>query len=176
MDSNSWSRLLANFPASVAALVSSRRSICFTDLLLVRKVCDGSWRMVSGHRRKAAYALLAKGDPAYERMPYRVIEGIDDEWTVTLFHAANYFTHALTVIERAAVTWRSGATPLPAFRGPHARRHARRRCEGCHHRAADGPQGVRQDHRARRDWLVGLRRISHPSGPLKSTAATPPLR
>ena len=60
--------------------------------------------MVSGHRRKAAYALLAKDDPAYERMPCRVIEGIDDERAVTLLHAANYFTRALTVTERAAAT------------------------------------------------------------------------
>lgn len=68
------------------------------------KVCEGSWQMVSGHRRKAAYALLAKDDPAYERMPCRVIEGIDDERAVTLLHAANYFTRALTVTERAAAT------------------------------------------------------------------------
>ena len=70
----------------------------------MRKVGDGSWQMVSGHRRKAAYALLAKDDPAYERMPCRVIEGIDDERAVTLLHAANYFTRALTVTERAAAT------------------------------------------------------------------------
>ena len=74
------------------------------NLPLVRKVGDGSWQMVSGHRRKAAYALLAKDDPAYERMPCRVIEGIDDERAVTLLHAANYFTRALTVTERAAAT------------------------------------------------------------------------
>ena len=45
-----------------------------------------------------------KDDPAYERMPCRVIEGIDDERAVTLLHAANYFTRALTVTERAAAT------------------------------------------------------------------------
>ena len=37
-------------------------------------------------------------------MPCRVIEGIDDERAVTLLHAANYFTRALTVTERAAAT------------------------------------------------------------------------
>lgn len=83
-----------------------------TDLPLVRKVGDGSWQMVSGHRRKAAYALLAKDDPAYERMPCRVIEGIDDERAVTLLHAANYFTRALTVTERARRDrGAQGATP-----------------------------------------------------------------
>ena len=77
----------------------------------MRKVGDGSWQMVSGHRRKAAYALLAKDDPAYEKMPCRVIEGIDDERAVTLLHAANYFTRALTVTSAQPRPRRSGATP-----------------------------------------------------------------
>lgn len=91
-------------PAGIAELAESIRQDGLTDLPLVRKVGDGSWQMVSGHRRKAAYALLAEDDPAYERMPCRVIEGIDDERAVTLLHAANYFTRALTVTERAAAT------------------------------------------------------------------------
>ena len=91
-------------PTGIAELAESIRQDGLTDLTLVRKVGDGSWQMVSGHRRKAAYALLAKDDPAYERMPCRVIEGIDDERAVTLLHAANYFTRALTVTERAAAT------------------------------------------------------------------------
>lgn len=91
-------------PAGIAELAESIREDGLTDLPLVRKVGDGSWQMVSGHRRKAAYALLAKDDPAYEKMPCRVIEGIDDERAVTLLHAANYFTRALTVTERAAAT------------------------------------------------------------------------
>lgn len=91
-------------PAGIAELAESIRADGLTDLPLVRKVGDGSWQMVSGHRRKAAYALLAEDDPAYERMPCRVIEGIDDERAVTLLHAANYFTRALTVTERAAAT------------------------------------------------------------------------
>ena len=37
-------------------------------------------------------------------MPCRVLESIDDERAVTLLHAANYFTRALTVTERAAAT------------------------------------------------------------------------
>lgn len=86
-------------PAGIAELAESIHQDGLTDLPLVRKVGDGSWQMVSGHRRKAAYALLAKDDPAYERMPCRVIEGIDDERAVTLLHAANYFTRALTATE-----------------------------------------------------------------------------
>lgn len=56
-------------PAGIAELAESIRADGLTDLPLVRKVGDGSWQMVSGHRRKAAYALLAEDDPAYERMP-----------------------------------------------------------------------------------------------------------
>lgn len=54
-------------PAGIAELAESIRQDGLTDLPLVRKVGDGSWQMVSGHRRKAAYALLAKGDPAVFR-------------------------------------------------------------------------------------------------------------
>ena len=49
-------------PAGIAELAESIREDGLTDLPLVRKVGAGSWQMVSGHRRKAAYALLAKGD------------------------------------------------------------------------------------------------------------------
>ncbi len=50
-------------PTGIAELAESIREDGLTDLPLVRKVGDGSWQMVSGHRRKAAYALLAKDDP-----------------------------------------------------------------------------------------------------------------
>lgn len=62
-------------PAGIAELAESIRKDGLTDLPLVRKVGDGSWQMVSGHRRKAAYALLAKDDPAYERMPCSALWG-----------------------------------------------------------------------------------------------------
>lgn len=60
--------------------------------------------MVSGHRRKAAYALLAKEDEKYAQIPCRVIRGITDEQSVMLLHAANYFVRSLTVTERAAAS------------------------------------------------------------------------
>ena len=41
-------------PAGIAELAESIREDGLTDLPLVRKVGDGSWQMVSGHRRKAA--------------------------------------------------------------------------------------------------------------------------
>ena len=89
---------------SIRRLAASIAENGLTDIPLVRKMADGSWQMISGHRRKAAFALLAKTDPAYEKMPCRVIEKIDDEQAITLLHTANYFVRALTVSERAAAT------------------------------------------------------------------------
>ena len=60
--------------------------------------------MVSGHRRKAAYALLAEENEKYAQIPCRVIRDITDEQSVMLLHAANYFVRSLTVSERAAAS------------------------------------------------------------------------
>lgn len=90
--------------ADIASLAQSIKDNGMTDLPLVRRLEDGNLQMISGHRRKAAYALLAKDDDAYLRMPCRIIEGIDDAQAVTLLHTANYFVRALTVTERAAAT------------------------------------------------------------------------
>ena len=60
--------------------------------------------MISGHRRKAAYRLLAEDDESFARMPCRIVEGVTDEQAITLLHAANYFTRELSVTERAAAT------------------------------------------------------------------------
>ncbi len=108
---------------SIAQLAGSIREDGLTDLPLVRKLPDGSWQMISGHRRKAAYALLARDDPAFARIPCRVIEGIDDDRAVTLLHTANYFVRQLTVTERAAATEALGAQAerlrrdAPEFKG-----------------------------------------------------------
>lgn len=90
--------------ADIASLAQSIKDNGLTDLPLVRRLEDGNLQMISGHRRKAAYALLARDDDAYLRMPCRIIEGIDDTQAVTLLHTANYFVRALTVTERAAAT------------------------------------------------------------------------
>ena len=55
--------------AGIAQLAKSIEEEGLTDLPLVRKLDDGGWQMVSGHRRKAAYALLAKEDEKYARSP-----------------------------------------------------------------------------------------------------------
>ena len=90
--------------AGIAQLARSIKEEGLTDLPLVRKLGDGSWQMVSGHRRKAAYALLAKEDERYSQIPCRVIRDITDEQSVMLLHAANYFVRSLTVSERAAAS------------------------------------------------------------------------
>lgn len=90
--------------AGIAQLAKSIEKEGLTDLPLVRKLDDGSWQMVSGHRRKAAYALLAEEDERYAQIPCRIIRDISDEQSVMLLHAANYFVRNLTVTERAAAS------------------------------------------------------------------------
>ena len=90
--------------AGIAQLAKSIEEEGLTDLPLVRKLDDGSWQMVSGHRRKAAYAMLAEEDERYAQIPCRIIRGISDEQSVMLLHAANYFVRNLTVTERAAAS------------------------------------------------------------------------
>lgn len=90
--------------AGIAQLARSIKEEGLTDLPLVRKLDDGGWQMVSGHRRKAAYALLAEEDEKYAQIPCRVIRDITDEQSVMLLHAANYFVRNLTVSERAAAS------------------------------------------------------------------------
>lgn len=60
--------------------------------------------MISGHRRMAAFRLLAQQGPSYSKLPCRVISDVSDEQALVLLHTANFFTRALTVTERAAAT------------------------------------------------------------------------
>ena len=90
--------------ASIRRLADSIKNQGLTDLPLVRKMGDGTYQMVSGHRRKAAYALLSEKDDRFATLPCRVIENISDETSVLMLHAANYFTRTLSITERAAAT------------------------------------------------------------------------
>ena len=82
-------------------LAESIRRDGITDLPLVRRLPDGGYQMVSGHRRKAAYVMLAEDDPAFTKLPCRVVDGMSDEDALVLLHTANYFTRELNVLERA---------------------------------------------------------------------------
>lgn len=95
--------------AAIEALAESIEKDGLTDLPLVRKLPDGRWQLISGHRRRAAFRLLSAKNPAYRKMGCRIVEGITDEQAVSMLHAANYFVRELTVAERAAATRALGA-------------------------------------------------------------------
>ena len=95
--------------AAIEALAESIEKDGLTDLPLVRKLTDGRWQLISGHRRRAAFRLLAAKNPTYRKMGCRIVEGITDEQAVSMLHAANYFVRELTVTERAAATRALGA-------------------------------------------------------------------
>ena len=88
----------------IARLADSIRRDGLTDLPLVRRVEGGGFQMISGHRRMAAFRLLAQQGPSYSKLPCRVISDVSDEQALVLLHTANFFTRALTVTERAAAT------------------------------------------------------------------------
>ena len=88
----------------IARLAESIERDGLTDLPLVRRLQGGGFQMISGHRRMAAFRLLAQQGPSYSKLPCRVIAGISDEQALVLLHTANFFTRALTVTERAAAT------------------------------------------------------------------------
>ena len=88
----------------IAKLADSIQRDGLTDLPLVRRLQGGGFQMISGHRRMAAFRLLAQQGPSYSKLPCRVIADISDEQALTLLHTANFFTRSLTVTERAAAT------------------------------------------------------------------------
>ena len=63
---------------SIRNLARSIKKDGLTDIPLVRKLDDGSWQMISGHRRLEAYRLLAAEDGSFSKMPCRIVENITD--------------------------------------------------------------------------------------------------
>lgn len=90
--------------AEIERLAESIRRDGLTDLPLVRKLPDGQWQMLSGHRRKAAFAMLSVNDHRYDKMPCRVVDSVSDAQALALLHTANLFTRQLSVTERAAAS------------------------------------------------------------------------
>ena len=101
--------------AGIRDLAESIRRDGITDLPLVRRLAHGGYQMISGHRRKAAYAMLAKTDPTFGKLPCRVVDGMTDEDALVLLHTANYFTRELNVLERAEAS-RALKTEVAAIR------------------------------------------------------------
>ena len=90
--------------AEIKRLAESIKRDGLTDLPLVRKLSDGQWQMLSGHRRKAAFTMLSINNHRYDKMPCRVVDSITDAQALTLLHTANLFTRQLSVTERAAAS------------------------------------------------------------------------
>lgn len=91
-------------------LADSIRKSGLTDLPLVRKLDDGSFQMISGHRRLSAFRMLSVEDSRFSKIPVRIVSGITDDEAVMLLHTANYFVRSLTVLERARATEALGLT------------------------------------------------------------------
>ncbi|MGO5413738.1 ParB/RepB/Spo0J family partition protein [Slackia isoflavoniconvertens] len=91
-------------PEGIAKLAESIKADGLTDLPLVRRLPGGGFQMISGHRRMAAYRLLAESNIAYSKLPCRISADVTDEQALVLLHTANFFTRSLTVTERAAAT------------------------------------------------------------------------
>ncbi|MBU5406486.1 ParB N-terminal domain-containing protein [Paraeggerthella hongkongensis] len=89
---------------AIARLAASIEREGLTDIPLARRLEDGSLEMISGHRRKAAFALLSKRDEKFAKMPCRIMDGIDDKQAEVLLHTANYHNRQLSVMERAAAS------------------------------------------------------------------------
>ena len=90
--------------SAIKQLANSIERDGLTDLPLVRRLDDGGYQMISGHRRLEAFRLLAKDNESFSRIPCRIVEGITDAQAITLLHTANYFVRSLTVTERAFAT------------------------------------------------------------------------
>lgn len=88
----------------IERLAESIKRDGLTDLPLVRKLPDGQWQMLSGHRRKAAFTMLSIDNHRYDKMPCRVVDSISDAQALTLLHTANLFTRQLSGTERAAAS------------------------------------------------------------------------
>lgn len=107
----------------IEKLAASIKEHGLTDLPLVRKLDDGSWQMLSGHRRKAAYLLLSGDDAAYAKMPCRIAGNVTDAEALLMLHSANFFTRQLSASEFAAASAALGEEVLrrraadPSLRG-----------------------------------------------------------
>ena len=59
-------------------LVASIRSEGLGQLPLVRKLPDGAYQMIAGHRRLEAYKRLAREDAAFRAIPVTLVDDLDD--------------------------------------------------------------------------------------------------
>lgn len=83
-------------------LVASIRSEGLGQLPLVRRLPDGTYQMVAGHRRLEAFKRLANEDPTYKTIPVTLVENMDDARASVLLNVTNLVTRRLSQEERGA--------------------------------------------------------------------------
>ena len=83
-------------------LVASIRSEGLGQLPLVRKLSDGAYQMIAGHRRLEAYRRLAREDAAFRTIPVTLVDDLDDARARVLLNVTNLVTRRLSQEERGA--------------------------------------------------------------------------
>ena len=73
-------------------LVASIRSEGLGQLPLVRKLPDGAYQMIAGHRRLEAYRRLAREDAAFRTIPVTLVDNLDDARARVLINVTNLVT------------------------------------------------------------------------------------
>ncbi len=90
-------------------LVASIRSEGLGQLPLVRKLPDGAYQMIAGHRRLEAYRRLAREDAAFRTIPVTLVDNLDDARARVLLNVTNLVTRRLSQEERGARATRPSA-------------------------------------------------------------------
>ena len=92
------------------------------QLPLVRRLPDGTYQMIAGHRRLECFRRLAAAHPGadgqpgpYDLLPVNVIDGLDDARASILLNVTNLVTRNLTQEERGA-RYRAIGRRVPAMR------------------------------------------------------------
>ena len=85
-------------------LVASIRSEGLGQLPLVRKLPDGAYQMIAGHRRLEAYRRLAREDAAFRTIPVTLVDNLDDARARVLLNVTNLVTRRLSRKSAARAT------------------------------------------------------------------------
>lgn len=106
----------------LAELMASIEKDGLGQLPLVRRLPDGAYQMIAGHRRLECFRRLAAkhpgadGEPGpYDLLPVNVIDGLDDDRTSIMLNVTNLVTRNLTQEERGA-RYRAIGRRVPAMR------------------------------------------------------------
>ena len=95
-------------------LVASIRSEGLGQLPLVRKLPDGAYQMIAGHRRLEAYRRLAREDAAFRTIPVTLVDDLDDARARVLLNVTNLKGVRTNDIIARIVTEETGQSVSPA--------------------------------------------------------------